>query len=163
FLDQLRGEFALVLWDGRARRLLAARDRFGIKPLCWHHAGGRLVLASEAKALFALGVVPAWDAAAFFQFAGTQYVPPDRTLFAGVRQLRPGHYLLAQDGRVDIASYWDMDYPPEAARSPASLAEQAAALRQHLDEAVRLRLRADVPVCFHLSGGLDSTSVVALA
>jgi asparagine synthase (glutamine-hydrolysing) len=163
FLHHLRGEFSLVLWDDRRGRLLAARDRFGIKPLCYHHAGGRLVLASEAKALFALGVRAAWDEEAFFQAAAMQYVPPDRTLFAGVRQLRPGHYLLAEGERVDVASYWDMDYPPEEGKSLVSFAEQAGELRRRLDEAVRLRLRADVPVCYHLSGGLDSTGVIALA
>jgi asparagine synthase (glutamine-hydrolysing) len=163
FLDHLRGEFALVLHDGRRKRLLAARDRFGIKPLCYHHAAGRLLLASEAKALFALGVPPAWDEEAFFQVCGMQYVPPDRTLFAGVRSLPPGHYLLAEDGRVEITPWWDMDHPFEERKSTQPFLEQAQGLRHHLDEAVRLRLRADVPVCFHLSGGLDSTSVVALA
>src|SRR5262249_5316074 len=156
----LRGEFALALWDGHNRRLVAARDRFGVKPLCWHEDAGRLLVASEAKALFALGVRPAWDEEAFFQVAGMQYLPPEGTLFAGVRQLRPGHYLVAADGLVSIASYWDMDYPPEedklADADPVGLAGR---LREELDEAVRLRLRADVPVAFHLSGGLDSSTV----
>jgi asparagine synthase (glutamine-hydrolysing) len=164
FLDHLRGEFSLVLWDGRRRCLLAARDRFGIKPLCYHHAAGRLLLASETKALFTLGVPAAWDEDAFFSVCGMQYAPPHRTLFAGVRQLPPGHYLLAQQERIEIKPYWDMDYPPEQRPLGADpFSEQAHRLRHHLDEAVRLRLRADVPVCFHLSGGLDSTSVVALA
>src|SRR5262249_9450508 len=113
FLDHLRGEFALVLWDGHRRRLLAARDRFGIKPLCFHQAGLRLTIASEAKALFALGVAPGWDEEAIFQIASMQYPLPEQTLFAGVRQLRPGHCLVAEDGHIRISPYWDMDYPPE--------------------------------------------------
>src|SRR5262249_35048140 len=75
-LMHLRGEFALILWDQRRRRLLAARDRFGIKPLCYARQPGRLVLASEAKALFACGVKPAWDRESFFQAATMQYVLP---------------------------------------------------------------------------------------
>jgi asparagine synthase (glutamine-hydrolysing) len=168
-LDHLRGEFALVLWDGRSHTLFAARDRFGAKPLCYAPLGGGLALASEAKALFALGVKPAWDAEAFFQAASTQYLPPDRTLFAGVRQLRPGHYLLARPPRsgrarlrVEIHPYWDLDHPLDGP-APAEADGIATSLLPALDEAVRLRLRADVPVCFHLSGGLDSTAVVALA
>ncbi len=164
FLDHLRGEFALVLWDGRRGQLVAARDRFGVKPLCYHEAGGRLLLASQAKALFRLGAVPAWDEEAFFQVASTQYLPPGRTLFAGVRQLRPGHYLIAGPTGVRTGGYWDMDYPRAADRPPAEEPERLAGrLREALDEAVRLRLRADVPVCCHLSGGLDSGAVAALA
>src|SRR5262249_39208446 len=139
FLDDLRGEFALVLWDGHQRRLVAARDRFGIKPLCYASAGGRLMLASEAKALFALGVRPAWDREAMFQVPGMQYPPPDRTLFAGIRTLRPGHYLLASGGSVVTRPYWDLDFPP--ARPPGLGLEQeprgpASELLALLDEAV---------------------------
>jgi asparagine synthase (glutamine-hydrolysing) len=158
-LEHLRGEFALVLWDGRSRTLFAARDRFGAKPLCYARLGEGLALASEAKALFALGLRASWDAEAFFLACSTQYLPPDRTLFAGVSQLRPGHYLLARAGRVEVKPYWDLDYPAEGAGEPHAAEHVLPAL----DEAVRLRLRADVPVCFHLSGGLDSAAVVALA
>jgi asparagine synthase (glutamine-hydrolysing) len=165
FVQHLRGEFALVLYDGRRRELIAVRDRFGVKPLCYHHAPGvRLLLASEAKALFALGVRPAWDAEAFFQVAGMQYPRPEQTLFADVRQLRPGHLLVARGSGVHIRPYWDMDYPRLGALPPGEDdAQQQRLLREQLDDAVRLRLRADVPVCFHLSGGLDSTAVAALA
>jgi asparagine synthase (glutamine-hydrolysing) len=164
FLDHLRGEFALVLWDGRERRLVAARDRFGVKPLCWRGDGQRLLLASEAKALFALGVRPAWDEDTVFQVCGMQYPPPDRTLFADIRQLQPGHFLVAEHGTVRTAAYWDIDYVPEAkCFSEECVPAGARELRDALDESVRLRLRSDVPVCFHLSGGLDSTAVVSLA
>jgi asparagine synthase (glutamine-hydrolysing) len=164
FLAHLRGEFALVLWDARQEMLIAARDRFGVKPLCYHHEPGRrLRLASEAKALFALGVRPAWDEETLFQVAGMQYQRPEQTLFAGVRQLRPGHVLVARRGHLSVTPWWDLDYPRNGERPSVPLAEQQEQLRTALDEAVRLRLRADVPVCFHLSGGLDSSAVVALA
>jgi asparagine synthase (glutamine-hydrolysing) len=170
FVGRLRGEFALVLWDGRRQRLLAARDRFGVKPLCYHQGGDGLTVASEAKALFALGVPAAWDHETFFQIAGMQYPPPGRTLFAGVRQLRPGWLLTADapdsllGARVRAAPYWDMEYPRDGDALPADdVPSLAGELRRRLGEAVRLRLRADAPLCFHLSGGLDSSAVVALA
>lgn len=163
-LQYLRGEFAFVLWDARVKRLFAARDRFGIKPLVYAHVDGRLHLASEAKALFALGVKAAWDAESFYQSASMQYTLPDRTLFANVNQLQPGHYLLAQGERVQTFNYWDLDYEvmgrEDASKNPEELVEQ---FRHQLTEAIRLRLRADIPVCCHLSGGLDSSSVLALA
>src|SRR5262245_21255137 len=93
FLDHLRGEFALVLYDSRSTARLAARDRVAIKPLCYVHEPGRLLIASEAKALFALGVPARWDEEAVFQVCGMQYPLPDQTLFANVKQLRPGHVL----------------------------------------------------------------------
>jgi asparagine synthase (glutamine-hydrolysing) len=162
FLDHLRGEFALILWDGTRGQLIAARDRFGIKPLCWARQGDRVLVSSEAKALFAMGVPPAWDEEALFQIASMQYLPPDHTLFAGIQQLRPGHLLVATQRRICISSFWDMKYPQEEEKlrdDPALL----GLFRDKLDEAIRLRLRADVPIAFHLSGGLDSSSVVALA
>jgi asparagine synthase (glutamine-hydrolysing) len=164
FLHHLRGEFALVLWDGRNRQLVAARDRFGIKPLCWTEQAGTLYLASESKALFAAGVRTAWDATAMFQATSMQYVPPERTLFQGISQLRPGHYILADGGAVETLRWWDLDYPPDTdCLSAANEADHVEELRHRLTEAVRLRLRADVPVCCHLSGGLDSSAVAAIA
>jgi asparagine synthase (glutamine-hydrolysing) len=167
FLTRLRGEFSLVLWDGRRRQLIAARDRFGIKPLCYAVQptpdGPRVLIASEAKALFRLGVTPAWDVPGFFQIASMQYPLPAATLFAGVRQVRPGHYLLLRDGVTEVC-YHDLEYPQEEDKDTRTdLETQARALRDHLGQAVRLRLRADVPVAFHLSGGLDSSAVVSLA
>ncbi len=166
-LRYLRGEFSFLIWDQRDRSLLAARDRFGVRPLCYAEQDGVLYLASEAKALFAAGVRAAWDEASFFHAACLQYLLPERTLFSGVRQLPPGHLLKWRDGHVQVRRYWDMNYPMYrgdgdrgAGRSEADLATE---LRERLDEAVRLRLRADVPVCFQLSGGLDSSAVVGLA
>jgi asparagine synthase (glutamine-hydrolysing) len=162
-LAQLRGEFAFVLWDARQDILFAARDRFGIKPLCYSLTPN-LAIASEAKALFAMGVPAAWDQQAFFQAAHLQYVLSDQTLFAGISQLKPGHYLWVANGRLDIHRYWDLDYPsPEEKLSATDHQPLAEELRHRLLEALRLRLRSDVPVCFHLSGGLDSSSLLSLA
>jgi asparagine synthase (glutamine-hydrolysing) len=163
-LRHLRGEFAFVLWDGRNRLLLAGRDRFGVKPLCYAQVDGGLWLASEAKALLAAGLPATWDEGAFFHAASLQYVPPDRTLFAGVRQVPPGHVVLAVDGHVRVRRYWDLDVPRlEGARPVRTEAEWVEGVRERLEEAVRLRLRGDVPVAFQLSGGLDSSAVVGLA
>jgi asparagine synthase (glutamine-hydrolysing) len=171
-VQYLRGEFAFVLWDARNQRLLCARDRFGIKPLFYAvHAGG-LTLASEVKALLAAGVPARWDGEAYFQSVVMGGLEQDRTLFAGVRQVPPGHYLLASRDRRQLIRYWDFDYPL-ASDEPAPTGDEAAdaaadrerAERLHavLDEAVRLRLRADVPVGCYLSGGLDSCAALGLA
>lgn len=161
----LRGEFAFVLWDLRARRLVAGRDRFGAKPLVWRQGAEGLALASEAKALFALGAPAAWDEDSVFHAMSLQYTHPDRTLFRDIRALPPGHRLVADERGVTVAPYWDLDFPRLRGRrdDPSDEAGMAAELRERLDEAVRLRLRADVPVGALLSGGLDSSSVAALA
>lgn len=159
-LPSLRGEFAFVLWDNARQQLFAARDRFGIKPLCWHQHDGRLLVASEAKALFALGVPRVWDRTTFFHVSAMQYAHPTETLFAGIAQLPPGHFLVAQREHVQVQRYWDITYHEPTDASPAQRAEQ---LRHELTSAVSLRLQADVPVCMHLSGGLDSTTIAALA
>jgi asparagine synthase (glutamine-hydrolysing) len=165
-LRHLRGEFAFVLWDGPNDTLFAARDRFGIKPLYYTTHRGTLYLASEIKALLTAGVPARWDRAAFFQanhFLGTP-TPPDRTLFEGISAVPPGHYLLASGGQVRLVRYWDFDYPAADDGRPARPdAEYAERFRHALDEAVRLRLRADVPVGCYLSGGLDSCAVLGLA
>jgi len=157
----VRGELAFALWDGRRRRLLAGRDRFGVKPLVWARWRGGVALASEAKALFALGVPARWDDEAFFHAAHTQYVWPDRTLFEGVAQLPPATVLVWDGGAPRTARYWEL--PVGAAPVAATLDDAAARLREVLDDAVRVRLRADAPVCVQLSGGIDSTAVAALA
>ena len=163
-LHRLRGEFALVLWDEPNRTLFAARDRFGIKPLFYAVHDGTLLLASEVKALLAAGVPARWDRASFRHCAGILVPRQDRTLFAGIHQVPPGHYLLATPGDLRIVRYWDFDYPRGDAEGGAiSDGEYAEAFRDALDDAVRLRLRADVPVGCYLSGGIDSCAVLGLA
>jgi len=163
-LEHLRGEFAFVIWDERLQRLFAARDRFGIKPLFYSVRDGQLWIASEAKALFAAGLKRSWDFESFFQAANLQYVLPHRTLFAGVQQLQPGHFLLAQASGVSTHCYWDLNYA--ACDWDAQDSDEESLVQQfhdHLSQAVRLRLRADIPVCCHLSGGLDSSAILGLA
>jgi asparagine synthase (glutamine-hydrolysing) len=162
-LEELRGEFAFVIWDDSKRTLFAARDRFGIKPLFYFISDHRLYVASEVQALFSAGVACAWDDEAVYKtlfFCNDQ----TQTLFKGVRQAPPGHYLLSTPASLRLVRYWDLDYPragePPSQRSQGELTER---LRFHLNEAVRLRMRADVPVGCYLSGGIDSASVLALA
>jgi asparagine synthase (glutamine-hydrolysing) len=162
-LHRLRGEFALIIWDDVNRTLFAARDRFGIKPLFYAFHKETLYLASEVKALFAAGVPARWDAESMYHavdFGGHQV----RTLFDGVFQVPPGHYLLATERHVQLHRYWDFDYATmNGSALQRSDADYAAEFREALEEAVRIRLRADVPVGCYLSGGLDSCSVLGLA
>jgi asparagine synthase (glutamine-hydrolysing) len=162
-LHRLRGEYALVLWDETRQELFAARDRFGIKPLffAWHR--GALYLASEVKALFAAGVPARWSREGLFDAAVMGMAPTD-TLFDGVSQVPPGHYLVAGPTGMQLCRYWDFSYPETESLAPVRTdADWAEELHATLDEAVRLRLRADVPVGCYLSGGLDSCSVIGLA
>lgn len=162
-VHQLRGEFALAVWDGRDGQLFAARDRFGIKPLFYAVHQGTFHLASEVKALAELGVPLRWDREMLYD---VQFVthPPDRTLFAGVYQLPPGCCLLTDGEQVRVMPYWDWDFPPGGAdgagREPGEWVQR---VRDALWEAVRLRLRADVPVACYLSGGLDSCALLGVA
>src|SRR5664279_704897 len=159
-LHRLRGEFAFVLWDETHRTIFAARDRFGIKPLFHAFHEDTLYLASEVKALFAAGVPARWDAESVYhsiELGGHQM----RTLYDGVFQVPPGHYLIATDKNIQIHQYWDFDYPKAnghtGQRSDGDYAEE---FREALEESVRVRLRADVPVGCYLSGGLDSCAVL---
>lgn len=162
-LHHLRGEFAFVIWDEKRQTLFAARDRFGIKPLFYSWHDDKLYIASEVKALFAAGVPARWDAESVynsFSFGGHQM----RTLYDGIFLVPPGHYLLVSDKHFQITRYWDFSYPVAGASTrPKSDADYIAEFRHELEEAVRIRLRADVPVGVYLSGGLDSCSVLGLA
>jgi len=160
-VERLRGELAFVLFDVRRGRLLAGRDRFGVKPLLYAWQLGRLLIASEAKALFALGVPARWDDRGVAHAMAHQYLPPARTLFAGVNALPPGCLLEARPGAAPVVRPYYVLAPPAPIKLP--LASTAAAVRERLREAVRLRLRADVPVGIYLSGGLDSAAALALA
>jgi asparagine synthase (glutamine-hydrolysing) len=162
-LEHLRGEFAFILHDRRQNLIFAARDRFGIKPLCYTQLpDGTLMLASEAKALFALGAPARWDMESFHTAASLQYTLPGRTLFDGIRQMKPGEMMLARGKTIETRIYWEMDFLPEAQTDQD---ENAATemIEAALKDALRERLCADVPVCFHLSGGLDSSGLLGLA
>ncbi len=162
-LKRLRGEFAIVLWDRLNRTMFAARDRFGIKPLFYAFHEGTLYFASEMKALFAAGVPARWNGETVFNSLEVGG-PQTRTLFDGVFQVPPGYYVVATDKRFQLSRYWDFDYPKAAEFAPSrSDAEYADEFRQALEEAVRIRLRADVPVGCYLSGGIDSCAILGLA
>ncbi len=159
-VDQVRGELAFVLFDARRGRVLAGRDRFGIKPLYWARHDGGVVVASTLAALRAFGVTMAWDRAALMHVVAHQYLPPTRSLVHGVHALAPGHLLTADfEGCVTTPAYHMLR--PQVVET--TLDEARAETLRLLGEAVRLRLRSDVPVGAYLSGGLDSTAVVALA
>jgi len=161
-VKELRGEFAFTLWDEGAQRLLAFRDRYGVKPLYYSLHQGCLYLASEMKGLFAAGVPARWDPEAVYFGIGLR--GSGRTAFQGVRALPPGHRLIADRDGIRVEAYWDIDYPA-ADHPPQARPEQAliGGFREVLEEAVRLRLRADVPVACYLSGGLDSCAILGLA
>ncbi|WP_395743426.1 asparagine synthase (glutamine-hydrolyzing) [Prosthecobacter sp.] len=155
-LRHLRGEFAFLLWDEPNKRLIAARDRFGIKPLHVTRRGAEWLFASEIKALIAAGVEARWDESALLHSFAHQYLRPRETLFAGVRQIPPAHVLVMDENGAHESCYWRPGFEPDAGITSAEV-------RAALEEAVSLRLRSDVPVACTLSGGLDSTAVAALA
>jgi len=159
-LEHLRGEFAFLLWDATHRRLFVARDRFGIKPLYYAVHQGATYFASEVKALFAAGVPAAWDREALLSGFGAS---PNSSLYAGVRQVPPAHYLLVSGGHIDALPYWDLHFPVEDQEHHGDPAQHTEELRETLYQAVKLRLRADVPVGCYLSGGLDSCAVLGIA
>lgn len=167
FVDHLNGQFAIALWDATKKRLVLARDRAGIRPLFYTRDGGALWFASEIKALLAAvpsraRLNPHGLAQALTYWAAAE---PD-TVFEGVESLPPGHVLVREaDGRERLRRYWDWTFPDASEptdRHFSSIESATAELRELLVDAVRLQLRADVPVGAYLSGGLDSSGIVAL-
>ncbi|CAF1307723.1 unnamed protein product [Adineta steineri] len=161
FLDTLRGEFALCLWDSRKSLFVCARDRFGIKPLFYTQINGRLFVASEIKAFLPLGLKAEWDVESIMN---SGFTAGSQTVFKGVSNLLPGHYITAtRSGVINIRKYWEPDFADKNIVETRSAEEMIDGVRSRFFEAVRLRLRADVPVAAYLSGGIDSSSVVAAA
>jgi asparagine synthase (glutamine-hydrolysing) len=165
-VKRLNAMFGLAIWDSRRQVLFLARDRMGIKPLHYVEDGGRLLFASELKALLRdPGVGRTVDLAALRDYLSLEYVPTPRSILAGVRKLPPGHTLTWRkaDGRVQLRQYWDPDLSASERPAPArSLDELAAELRQVLKASVRRELLSDVPVGVFLSGGIDSSAVAAM-
>ena len=160
-LDRLRGMFAFAVWDRRRQEVFIARDRVGIKPLVYAWDGRRLLFASELKALLedpSLKRELDWEA--LRDYLVYQYVPSPQTIFRGVRKLEPGSYLVLSLSHrtLEIRRYWELHFRPDASVSEA---DWEARLRELLAESVRLHMIADVPVGAFLSGGLDSSTVVA--
>ena len=164
-MRDLRGEFAFILWDDRNKVLFSARDRLGMKPLFYAEVGEKIYFASEAKALFAAGVPAGWDMDQVFHQMNMSQVSQGRSLFAGVSQMPPGHYMIVSDKHKGLYQYWDFDYPAaqEVRKNKMSETECIEEFKRLFNEAVKLRLRADVPVGCYLSGGLDSSAVMGTA
>jgi asparagine synthase (glutamine-hydrolysing) len=168
-VQHLRGMFAFAIWDERQRRLFLARDRMGQKPLVYRIANGRLAFASELKALLQIPGAPRdVDPRAVADFVTLQYVPHPRTMLTGYHKLPPAHWAEfdAQTGDLKIHRYWRAPYArPDEQEPKKDLSDPAAisaALRETLTEAVRLRMRSDVPFGAFLSGGVDSTIITGL-
>jgi asparagine synthase (glutamine-hydrolysing) len=160
-VKKLRGMFAFALWDERHSRLLLARDRLGIKPLHYAHVNGRILFGSEIKALLAVAPELAeTNREALLQYFYFGYIPDPLTAFCAIQKLPPGHILEFEGGEVRVRQYWDL--PPYGTHSPHSEEECLEELEYRLAEAVRIRLIADVPLGALLSGGTDSSTIVAL-
>ena len=160
FLGRLRGMFALALWDGRTRTLLAARDRAGEKPLYYAQTPSGLLLGSEIKALLSRAEVSREvDLEAIDQFLTYEYIIAPRTIFKHIHKLPAAHYLRYRDGAIEVRRYWDAADVPVRAWSEA---EARDAVREMLAEAVRSQMMADVPIGLFLSGGIDSSAVAVL-
>ena len=157
-LQHLRGMFAFAIWDGE--KLLAARDRFGIKPFYYAVVDGVLYFASEIKALLPVLPEVATDPAALAEYMSFQYTLGERSLFKHVQVLMPGHALTVADGEVKVFRYWDVHYEIDWNHTPRWFAEE---MRGRLTESVGVHLRSDVPVGAYVSGGIDSSLIGILA
>jgi asparagine synthase (glutamine-hydrolysing) len=159
-LSRLEGMFALALWDAPARRLLLARDRFGIKPLYFARRGDSIYFASELTALVRSGTIPVdLDPEALYAYMAFSYVPAPLSILRGVEKLLPAEQAVWIDGQVERRTYWS----PRRVTVPGRRTDAVATLESLLEASVQAHLVADVPVAAFLSGGVDSSTVVALA
>jgi asparagine synthase (glutamine-hydrolysing) len=160
FLCRLRGMFCLALWDAKRKRLVLGRDRLGEKPLYVRREPGRLLFASELKAILeAEGVPRQLNWLALQQYLQLGYVPAPLCLLEGIEKLLPGHYLLAEAGRDEVHTYWDLPFGHVDERSEAEWVEH---IQSKILQTVRMQLVSDVPLGAFLSGGLDSSTIVAV-
>ncbi|HKQ05546.1 MAG TPA: asparagine synthase (glutamine-hydrolyzing) [Blastocatellia bacterium] len=160
FLTRLNGMFALAIWDARDQSLLLARDRLGIKPLYYADTPAGFAFASEIKALLAIpGIERRVDLAALDQFMTFLWTPDPRTIFQGIHKLPPAHYLVYQNGRAETFEYWDVDFNEDDTLTESEWVER---LREQVKRSAAMQMVSDVPLGAFLSGGLDSSSLVAL-
>ncbi len=159
---ELNGMFAFALWDAKRRRLLVARDRFGEKPLYWGVFDNTLLFASEPKVLLAHPAVkPTLNLQALRQYLSFDYVPAPLSIYQGIQKLPAAHILTLEDGRITIEPYWCLSY--KTSQPVPSETEAADQLQDLLADSVRMRLVSDVPLGVLLSGGVDSSTIAALA
>ena len=163
-VERLNGMFAFALWDEARRELLLARDRFGKKPLYYAQVGRSLIFGSELKSLLEHPSCPSeLDPEGLSRYLALEYVPTPYAIFTGVRKLPGGHVLRWRDGRVSVDRYWSLSFASgPSADDPDTDDEYAEELTARLREAVRRRLMSDVPLGAFLSGGIDSSSIVAM-
>ncbi|MDQ3621041.1 MAG: asparagine synthase (glutamine-hydrolyzing) [Verrucomicrobiota bacterium] len=163
-LQRLNGMFAFAIWDRRNRQLFLARDRIGEKPLYYYQDGDRLIFASEIKAIVADPAVrKSLNVRGLANFMAFGHAVAPETIYEKVSKLLPGHYLLAQNGRVQINEYWDIGMETHVlAGTELTADEYAARVLALLDDSVQRRMIADVPLGAFLSGGVDSAAIVAL-
>ena len=160
FPHKLNGMFAIALWDKPRRRLVLVRDRMGVKPLFYRPGPGPLLFGSELKALLAHPDCPKeLDRAAAYHYFSFKNVPSPRTAFQGIRSLEPGQFLSFQDGKTNLRTWWS---PAFVAEGDADQVEARENILRLLTDAARIRMRSDVPFGAYLSGGVDSSAVVAL-
>lgn len=159
-LEHFRGMFAFALWDEKRQRLFCARDRFGIKPFYYAEIDGIFYFASEAKALLPFMPEIRTDDSALAEYLTFQYTIGEKTLFAGIKQLLPGHALSVEDGQVRVWRYWDVLFEIDYDHSATYFHRH---LRELLEGSIRLHGRSDVPVGSYISGGIDSSLVYRLA
>lgn len=156
----LRGMFAFALWDDRQKKLVLGRDRLGIKPYYYRQQGGALYFGSELKCLLAdQSMTREINLPALSDYLTFKYVPGPQTIYAGIHELPPAHVAIWQDGKFQIKRYWQIKASSESERSVEYYAE---GLLHHLEEAIRLHLISEVPLGAFLSGGVDSSAIVAL-
>jgi asparagine synthase (glutamine-hydrolysing) len=159
-VGHLRGMFALAIWDERRRILLLARDRLGKKPLFYRFDGTRLLFGSEPKAILSYpGVSAEPDLEAINHYLGFGYVPSPFSAFKGIKKLAPANTLLFHDSKIQIQRYWRLAYGPKLAIDEQ---EACGELIRRLTEATRIRMISDVPLGAFLSGGIDSSAIVAV-
>jgi asparagine synthase (glutamine-hydrolysing) len=159
-LSHFRGMFAFAIWDAKRHRLLAARDRFGIKPFYYAVIGKTLYFASEMKALLPFLPEIATHPEALAEYLTFQYTLGEQTLFGGIKKLLPGHRLTVENGTVKVERYWDVAYEIDWDHSPRYFYGR---LRELLDRSVDVHLRSDVPIGGYMSGGIDSSLISILA
>jgi asparagine synthase (glutamine-hydrolysing) len=162
FVHQLNGMFAIALWDARQHRLLLVRDRMGIKPLYWHYDGSAVAFGSELKAVLTADEVERKiDPLALKDYLTFGHVPAPRTIFENTHKLEPGHLAVCTQRRVQIRQYWDIPFVADVEGEGKREQQWCDEFTELLEQAVSMRLEADVPLGAFLSGGVDSTAVVA--